>query len=130
MPVQTITTAGGEVLVVLSLDKYKDLIDARDANLAAYQLATGQLETFSEQEVRALLAAPTRLAFWREHRGIAPEALAKAAGMSQAALAELEAGTAVADRQTYAALAEHLRTEVEDITPDPRSEAPQARAAE
>jgi DNA-binding Xre family transcriptional regulator len=95
-----------------------------------WQLATGQLETFSEAEVDAYLAAPTHLAFWRAHRGVAASARAATAGISEAELAALEAGTAVADTATLAKLAAQLRTEVEDLLPRAYPRAEGAEAAE
>jgi mRNA interferase RelE/StbE len=127
---QTIKTSGGETMVVLSQEEYEDLVDARDGNFAAWQLATGQLETFSQEEVMASLAAPSRVAFYRAHRGVAPATLAAAAGISEAKLAEIEAGALVAEPEIYAKLAAHLRTAVGDLMPRTAHRTQGAEAAE
>jgi hypothetical protein len=127
---QTIRTPGGETMVVLSLDEYEDLVDARDGNFAAWQLATGQLETFSEDEVRAYIAAPSRVAFYRAHRGMTLDALAAAAGIREATLAEMEPGSLAGDEATYTRLAQLLNTKMENLMPDATSSSQRARAAE
>jgi DNA-binding Xre family transcriptional regulator len=130
MPVQTIKTPGGETLVVLTLDEYEDLVDARDANAALLEIASGRMETFSSEQVLASLAAPTPLAFWRAHRGVAAQSLAEAAGISESALAALESGTADADPATYEKLAGHLHIDPEDLMPQSDHTAHGAEAAE
>ncbi len=126
---QTITTPGGEKLIVLTEDEYEDLIDTRDAVVAEQQLAAGRTETFSEAEVNAYLSSPTPLSFWRTWRHVSAAELARYARITEDYLAELEAGRAVADVGTYARLARRLRTHVEYlIREEPR--VPGAQAAE
>ncbi len=124
---QTITTPGGEKLIVLTEEEYEDLLDTRDAIAAEQDLAAGRMETFSIEEVRAYSAAPTPLAFWRSWRHVPAAELARAAKISEEYLAELEAGQAVADVATYVRLARRLRTHVESLI---REEAPTAAGAE
>ena len=69
--------------VILTRDDYEALIDARDAAVAQRAVVSGAMETLSEAELDAYLAAPTPLAFWRRHRGLTQAALAKAVGVSQ-----------------------------------------------
>jgi hypothetical protein len=110
---QTLTTPGGEKLIVLTEEEYEDLIDTRDAIAAEQELAAGRMETFSEEEVKAYLSSPSPLAFWRSWRRVSAAELARHARISEQYLAELEAGRAVADVNTYVRLARRLRTHVE-----------------
>ena len=47
------------------------------------EIARGEQEMLSTEEMKAALAAPTPLAFWRNKRGRTQKALAEAAGVSQ-----------------------------------------------
>ena len=76
----------------MAAEDYQDLTDARDAETAMRAVATGTLQTLSGGDVDAYLAAATRLAFWREHRGFTQADMAQLAGVSQPFLAELENG--------------------------------------
>jgi transcriptional regulator with XRE-family HTH domain len=128
--VQTITTPGGEKLIVLTEEEYEDLIDTRDAIAAEQDLAAGRMETFSSDEVMASLSAPTPLAFWRSWRHVPAAELARFANISEEYLAELEAGRAVADVGTYVRLARRLRTHVESLIREEARAAHGAEAAE
>jgi DNA-binding XRE family transcriptional regulator len=111
--VNTITTPGGEEMVLLSREEYEDLIDARDS-----ALAMRDPETFSEAEVDEYLAAPSPLAFYRKQRGLTQTALAEAAETSQAYLAQLEARKRVGSVEVLAKLARVLRVQIDDLVPD------------
>jgi len=74
-------------VVTLTRQEYEDLIDARDHAVAMRDVATGAMETLSDAEMDAYLAAPTPLAFWRRRRGLTQAALAAAVGVSQPYLA-------------------------------------------
>jgi predicted transcriptional regulator len=55
-------------------------------------VASGAMETLSEEDAAAYLAAKTPLAFWRRHRGVTQQAPADSVGVSQAYIAQIENG--------------------------------------
>jgi transcriptional regulator with XRE-family HTH domain len=75
------------------------------------------METLSEAEVDAYLAAPSALAFFRKRRGMTQAALAAAVGITQPFLSQIEQGQRGADVRTYVAFAKVLRCRVDDIAP-------------
>lgn len=101
--------------VTLSRQEYEDLLDARDHALAMRDVATGAMETLTEEELDAYLAAPSPLAFWRQRRGLTQAALAAEAGVTQPYLAQIEAGKRIGDVRLYARLARILRVRMEDL---------------
>ena len=92
MTIQTTISPDGERLVAMTAEEYQDLIDGRDAAVAMREIAAGTMTTVVEADVDAYLAAPTPLAFWRKHRGMAQIELSWAADISQPYLAQLENG--------------------------------------
>ena len=78
-------------------------------------VARGALETLSEAELDAYLAAPTPLAFWRRQRGLTQAALALTLGVSQPYMAQLEHGRRRGDAQLFARAARALRVRMEDL---------------
>jgi DNA-binding XRE family transcriptional regulator len=121
MAVQFIATPGGEKMAVLPAEEYQDLIDARDAEVAMREVRAGRMETFTEAEVDAYLAAPSPLVFWRKRAGLTQAALAEAIGKSQAYLAQIEAGRRTGTVDVYMRLASTLKVRIEDLLP-PRSQ--------
>jgi DNA-binding XRE family transcriptional regulator len=99
----------------LTRQEYEDLIDARDHAVAMRDVATGAMETLSDAEMDAYLAAPTPLAFWRRRRGLTQAALAAAVGVSQPYLAQIETGARKGDVRLYARMAKALRLRIEDL---------------
>lgn len=115
MAVQFIATPGGEKMAVLPAEEYQDLIDARDAEAAMRDVRAGRMETFTEAEVDAYLAATSPLAFWRKRCGLTQAALAEAVGKSQAYLAQIEAGRRTGTVDVYVRLASVLKLRIEDL---------------
>lgn len=113
---QTIITPSGERLVVLSEQEYEDLVDSRDhaRTMEAYRRGEGD-ESLNDAEMDEYLAAPSPLAFWRKRRGLTQAALADAAGISQAYLAQIETGRRVGDVNLYAKIARRLGVSIEDL---------------
>ncbi len=74
----------------LSRAEYQDLVDARDAGIAMRDVASGFMPTAADADVKACLAAPTSLAFWRKHRGFTSAALAGQVSITQPYLAQSE----------------------------------------
>jgi DNA-binding XRE family transcriptional regulator len=101
--------------VTLTQQEYQDIIDARDHAVAMREVATGAMETLTEAQVSAYLAAASPLAFWRQHRGLSQTGLAGEAGISQPYLAQIETGKRVGDVTLYAKFARILRVRIEDL---------------
>ena len=121
MTIQTIKTAAGETLVILPLEEYEALENAADAARHAAimaKLERGESETLTPKEVKALLAAPTPLAFWRRKRGLTQAVLAKHAGISQSYLASLETGRRKGDPALIKRLAQALALRMEELVAD------------
>ena len=114
---RVIRTPGGEELVLLTRDQYEDLRDAAIAATRARELAQGREELIPSEDVKAYLAAPTPLAFWRRKRGIRQIALANDVGVSQSFFSDVERGKAVGDVVLYAKLAKRLDVAIEDLVP-------------
>jgi DNA-binding XRE family transcriptional regulator len=106
--------------VTMTRQEYEDLIDARDHAVALREVATGVMETLSDAELDAYLAAPTPIAFWRRQRGLTQTALAAMVGVSQPYMAQVEAGRRNGDVRLYARLAKALRVRIEDLVEEPR----------
>ncbi|HEX5327484.1 MAG TPA: helix-turn-helix transcriptional regulator [Acetobacteraceae bacterium] len=117
MNVRTITTPGGEELVLMSRDDYEDLIDARDHAQAMAAHRRGEDDGLTDAEMDDYLAAPTPLAFWRKRRGLTQTRLAAAVEISQPYLAQIEIGTRVGDVAVYSRLARRLCVRIEDLLP-------------
>jgi hypothetical protein len=63
MTAKLITTPGGELLAILPAHEYEDLCDALAHATAMADYRAGRDEGLTSDEVDALLAAPTPLAF-------------------------------------------------------------------
>jgi DNA-binding XRE family transcriptional regulator len=101
--------------ITLTIEEYEDLVDARDAAIAAAKLSRGEMEVLTSAQVDSYLAAATPLLFWRNRRGLTQTALAEAAGISQPYLAQIESGVRTGTVQVFADLAKALRIRIEDL---------------
>jgi DNA-binding XRE family transcriptional regulator len=117
MTAKLITTPGGERLAILPAEEFEDLCDqlAHAAAMADYR--AGREEALTLEEVDALLAAPTPLAFWRAKRGLTQAALAKAAGTTQPHVADLESGKHGGSLEVMARIAKALKIKIDDLAP-------------
>jgi DNA-binding XRE family transcriptional regulator len=94
--------------------------DMRDALAHAVAMAdyrAGRDEGLTLDEVDALLAAPTPLAFWRAKRGLTRAAMAKAARTTQAHLADLESGKHGGSLEVMSRIAKALHVKIDDLAP-------------
>lgn len=107
----------GEEMVLASRDEYEALLDVRGHAAAMQAVASGMMETLSEEDVAAYLAAKTPLAFWRRHRGVTQKALAKAVGVSQAYIAQIENGVREGSPVMLRDIARVLRVRMQDLVP-------------
>lgn len=122
MGAQFITTSSGERLVVLPEAEYEALLETADerADVAAIQdfrskLARGEEEFVPSSMVDRILAGESAIRVWREHRGLTATALAEAAGLPQAELDAIEAGTRAPGEESLAVLARALRVDPDDL---------------
>jgi DNA-binding XRE family transcriptional regulator len=106
---------GGEELAILPASEYEDLCDALVHATAMADYRAGRAEALTLEEVDALLAAPTSLAFWRAKRGMTQTALAKAADTTQPHVADLESGKHGGSLEIMARIAKALGVKVDDL---------------
>jgi DNA-binding XRE family transcriptional regulator len=118
-------TPAGEPIVIMSEPEFERLRelaeDAEDIAIVARSrtaLAAGAEELLTLDEVDALHAAPTPLAFWRKKRKATAEWLADRTGVDPSAIERLERGESVGDVYLYRKVAEALRLRVEDLIPE------------
>jgi ribosome-binding protein aMBF1 (putative translation factor) len=111
----------GDDIVILSRKEYDRLLaaneDAADAAVAKKAIARNE-ETLGEAEMDELLAASTPLAFWRKKRGLTQTDLAKAAGIAQGFLSEIESGLKTGDVTVLQRIAIALEISLLDLVPD------------
>jgi DNA-binding XRE family transcriptional regulator len=122
MPVMT-KTPGGEEIVILSRAEFdrlvarrEDVDDVKAADRIMARVANSTEEILTDAEVSELLNAPSPLAFWRKKRGLTQAALAKAAGIAQGFLSEIEAGKKSGDVKTLRKIASALTITLDDLT--------------
>jgi len=109
-------TPSGEEMVIISkadFDAIEDRLDVAAFDEAERANAGG--EYLSHEEMKALLEAPTPLAFWRAKRGMTQAALAKAAGTTQPHVADLESGKHGGSLEIMARIAKALKVKVDDL---------------
>jgi ribosome-binding protein aMBF1 (putative translation factor) len=121
MPVMTKSPKGDDI-VILSRKEYDRLLaaadeDVIDAVMAKKAIARNE-ETLSEADVDELLAARTPLAFWRRKRGLTQTDLAKAAGIAQGFLSEIESGLKTGDVTVLQRIAIALEISLLELVPD------------
>jgi DNA-binding XRE family transcriptional regulator/PHD/YefM family antitoxin component YafN of YafNO toxin-antitoxin module len=127
-PVRT-TTPNGEEIVIMSTADYDRLVeleeDARDVAISEKALAdyrAGRSETFTSEEINEYLAARNLVAFWRKRRGLTQGALAKAVGISQGFVAQIEGGKRVGDIRLHRRLAKALGVSVDELLSEDQEE--------
>ncbi|MBX9947418.1 MAG: helix-turn-helix domain-containing protein [Reyranella sp.] len=115
---QTITTANGEKLVVLSLADYERLVDQADiakADRIVADIAAGREEVLPAGIVRRLIAGENKIRVWRTHRGLSGRDLAAGAGISAPFLSQLESGKKEGSVSVLKKIAAVLRVDLDDI---------------
>ena len=121
MPVMTKSPKGDDI-VILSRDEYDRLVeaseDAADAKTARHvlkQIASGAETVLSESDVDEFLKAKTPLAFWRMKRAMTQANLAKATGIAQGFLSEIESGQKPGTPATLKKIAEAINIKIDDL---------------
>ena len=117
MSAKFVVTPGGEKLAILPAQDYEDLRDALAHATAMAEYRAGRDEGLTSEEVNALLAAATPLAFWRAKRGLTQAALAKAAKTTQPHIADLESGKHGGSLEVMARIAKALKVKLDDLAP-------------
>lgn len=119
---QTLTTASGERLIVLSEAEYNRLVetaeDAADMTSAAEfrrKLAAGDEELLPTAFVDRMLAGENLVRLWREHRAMTSSALAEKADVAQSYLSEIETGKKDGGIRTMKKLADALNVTLDDL---------------
>ena len=99
MSAQFIEIEGKQVVVVISADDYRVLLEKAEMldDVAAYDrakaaLAAGDEELVPAEVVDAILDGKNPVRVWRQHREMSQVQLAAAAGVSPAYLAQIETG--------------------------------------
>lgn len=115
---QTITTASGEILVVLPLADYEALVDAADiaaADKVKADISAGRDELVPDEIVRRLLAGENAVRVWRSHRNLSARRLAEQTGLSAPYISEIETGKKEGSITALKKLALVLRVDVDDL---------------
>lgn len=131
---QFVYQGGKPAFAIVPIEEWERIVDALDdledvAFLEAYQADPNQ-ELLPAEMVDALLDGENPIRVWREHRGLSQPQLAEAAGVSEAYLAQLEAGTREPAQRVIRRLAKTLRVDIDDlIRPEPENEMARSSAA-
>ena len=122
--VQTITGPDGSELVVLPKPEFERLVAAAEdrADMAAAaraeaQLAAGEDELVPQEIADRLLAGHNPVRVWRYHRGLTQMALARAAGVNQSVISDIESNRRAGTLQTHRAIAKALGLTLNDLEP-------------
>lgn len=121
MNIQTIKKDGKPIFAIIPYEEYSALVEAaedtydlREYHQAKADLAAGE-EIFPAEFVEKLLDTDLLLKAWREYRGMTQGALAEAAGLTQAAIAQIESGSREPKVSTAAKIAAALGCDIDDI---------------
>ena len=110
-----VTTPGGEELAILPRAELEEIIAAASHAPALADFRSGRDPGLSADEMRELLAAASPLAFWRRRRGLTQAALARAAGLAQNYVSDLENGKRQGSPSQWFKLAQLLDISMEDL---------------
>lgn len=115
---QTITTPGGEKLVMMSLAEYEKLVDLADiarGNKVRADIAAGRDELVPNDVAKRLVKGASPVRVWREHRGMSVRDLASAAGLSAPYVSEIETGKKDGSISAMKKVAEALEVDLDDL---------------
>ena len=110
---------GKPVFAVLPIDEYERLLEVADeaAGIRAFDAYKAtRPETFPDEVASRLLNGEHPVKVFREHRGITQTQLAESAGLRQAYVSQIEAGSRVGTVDVLKRVAEALRVDLEDLT--------------
>jgi DNA-binding XRE family transcriptional regulator len=113
-----VKTPSGEELAVLPRAELEALVAAVEHNMALADYRAGKTSGLTPAEAIAFAEAASPLAFWRKKRGMTQTALAKAAGVAQGYISELENGNRGGDLGLWMRMAKALDLPLEAIVED------------
>lgn len=121
MSVQIIEKNGRPEYAVVPYKEYQRLVaeaemlqDVYDYDEAKLAVANGE-ELIPSQVTYALLDGENPLRVWREHRGLAQQRVAEAAGISKPYLSQLESGQRKGTAEVLQAIAKVLNVSLDDL---------------
>ncbi len=94
---------------LLRLDEYEDLVDGPGLAATMQAVASGAMETLSEEDIAAYLAAR------HPHRNVTQQTLAEAVDVSQAYIVQIEDGMREGSPVMLRDIARVLRVRMEDL---------------
>ncbi|MEX0941172.1 MAG: helix-turn-helix transcriptional regulator [Pseudomonadales bacterium] len=122
MSVQIIENNGKPEYAVVPIADYRALIEKAEMldDVAAFDKAEGPLvsgedELVPSHIVDSLLANVNAVKVWREYRGLSQTALAGAAGLSQAYIAQIETGKREGRIDAFKSIAQALEVDIDDL---------------
>ncbi len=110
---------GKPAFAVLPIDEYERLLEVADeaAGIRAFDAYKAtRPETFPDEVASRLLNGEHPVKVFREHRGMTQTQLAESAGLRQAYVSQIEAGSRVGTVDVLKRVAEALRVDLEDLT--------------
>ena len=110
---------GKPAFAVLPIDEYERLLEVADeaAGIRAFDAYKAtRPETFPDEVASRLLNGEHPVKVFREHRGMTQTQLAECAGLRQAYVSQIEAGSRVGTVDVLKRIAEALRVDLEDLT--------------
>ncbi len=120
--VQFIENNGKPTYAVIPVEDYNRLLAAAsgESDDAEYSeimagIKSGEKETFPAEFVERLLDTDSEIREWRKYRGFSQTSLAKATGLSQAAIAQIENGKRRPTVDTARKIANALNCEIDDL---------------
>jgi DNA-binding XRE family transcriptional regulator len=109
---------GNPAFAVLPIDEYERLLEAADeaAGLHAFDAYKAiHPETFPDEVASRLLNGEHPVKVFREYRDLTQTQLAEAAGLRQAYVSQIEAGSRVGTVDVLKRIAEVLRVDLDDL---------------
>lgn len=123
MKPQIIKRDGKPEYAVIPYREYRQLVEdaemlanVRDFDAAQSALLAGGEELIPAQVVDRLLDGENPVRVWREHRGISAADLAKACGVTAAAISHIESGKGTSSVAVLKKIAGHLSVELDSLT--------------
>jgi DNA-binding XRE family transcriptional regulator len=110
---------GNPAFAVLPIDEYERLLEVADeaASIRVYDAYKAtQPETFPDEVASRLLNGEHPVKVFREHRGMTQTQLAEAAGLRQAYVSQIEAGSRIGTIDVLKRIAEALQVDLDDLT--------------
>jgi DNA-binding XRE family transcriptional regulator len=118
MSISYVKTPGGEELAILPRAELEEILAAAAHAKALAEYRSGRDPGLASTEMRALVAAPTPLAFWRRKRNLTQAALAKETGLAQNYLSDLETGKREGSAAQWRKIARALDLPVDELIPE------------